>query len=59
MLTIKDNGRGFEREKIEAKSGMGLNGIAERAKILGGSLSIDSVTGVGTSISVEIPLQEQ
>src|SRR5262249_15789431 len=61
-LVIDDNGRGFSREKtIEAKSGrqgFGLTGIAERTRILGGTLNMQSEPGRGTRIVVTIALQD-
>ena len=56
FLTVKDNGRGFGKDETGRHRGMGLTGIAERAKILGGLLSIDSVAGVGTTVSLIVPL---
>ena len=54
VLNIRDNGLGFEVEKTSEKKGLGLNGIAERAKILGGTFSIESEIGKGTIVLVEI-----
>ncbi|MCX2477904.1 ATP-binding protein [Pedobacter sp. MC2016-15] len=55
-LVVKDNGKGFiVEEKKEANAGMGLFNISKRAKMMDGTFSIDSVTGVGTKISVSIP----
>lgn len=56
VLTIRDNGRGFDPEKVADRHGLGLNGITERARILGGTLSIDSEIGKGTTILVNIPV---
>lgn len=56
LLTIRDNGNGFDREKIAGRHGLGLNGMAERARILGGTLSIDSEIGKGTTVMVSIPV---
>lgn len=53
-LTVKDDGRGFETETAGEKRGLGLNGIAERVKILRGSLSINSTHGNGTTVSVTV-----
>ena len=53
-LIIKDNGKGFDAENLHENRGLGLNGIAERVKILGGNYSIDSEIGKGTTVSVKI-----
>ena len=62
LLVIEDNGRGFSREKTtEANSGrqgFGLTGIAERTRILGGTLNMQSEPGRGTRIVVTIALQD-
>jgi signal transduction histidine kinase/ligand-binding sensor domain-containing protein len=58
-LTVQDNGRGCDPEGQRAgdgKGGFGLIGLRERARLLGGSLSIDSAPGRGTRVHLEIPL---
>jgi signal transduction histidine kinase len=58
-LSIRDNGRGFDPAKNSATAnnlGYGLNGIAERARILGATLTIDSKQGEGTDLTVEVTL---
>ncbi|MFT3744652.1 MAG: two-component regulator propeller domain-containing protein [Pyrinomonadaceae bacterium] len=54
VLTIRDNGKGFDRDRVAGRSGLGLNGIAERARILGGTLSIESEPGKGTTVLVNL-----
>ena len=54
LLTIEDNGIGFDRKSV--KAGIGLSGIENRAKMLNGNASVLSTMGEGTSINVEIPL---
>ncbi len=60
-LMIRDNGKGFvpgaanpERQS-ETRSGFGLLGIVERARLLGGQTQIESAVGIGTTVSVIIP----
>jgi signal transduction histidine kinase len=58
-VSIRDNGRGFDPAQPSTDSndiGYGLNGIAERVRILGGTWAIDSPPTGGTSTTVEIPL---
>lgn len=56
-LAIEDNGRGFEVENdIEGRHG--LLGMRERARLLGGSLVVDSAPGRGTRLEIRIPPQE-
>jgi len=57
-LSIRDNGRGFDPAKQSAQRhdlGYGLSGIAERVRILKGTLALDSKPGEGTSLTVEVP----
>lgn len=58
VLSISDNGIGFQSETCSGpKEGhFGLLGIRERTERLGGRLQIISNPGVGTTISVEIPI---
>jgi signal transduction histidine kinase len=53
-LRVADDGAGFERR---AKGGgLGLLGISERVRELGGEISIDSAPGKGTEIKLRIPV---
>ena len=57
-VSIRDNGRGFDPETPPTHPqdlGYGLSGIAERVRILGGTLEIESQLGKGTSLTIEIP----
>jgi signal transduction histidine kinase len=53
-LSIRDDGLGFDTSC--AGTGLGLIGIEERVKELGGSLSVCSWPNRGTLLRVEIPL---
>jgi signal transduction histidine kinase len=55
ILTIEDNGLGFEPTHLQAESGNGLYNMKERATILGGKIIIDSELGKGTTLRVIIP----
>jgi len=52
-LRVRDDGRGFEQAGVEL--GLGLLGMAERARLVGGSLTVDSRPGAGTSVVLEVP----
>jgi len=58
-LTIDDNGRGFgpTPQPPDARPGIGLIGMRERAQALGGTFAVESAPGGGTRISVGLPLQ--
>jgi signal transduction histidine kinase len=55
-LIVQDNGRGFSKEEIADKGGLGLVSIQERTQRLGGSAQIESAPGQGVKITVRIPL---
>lgn len=63
VVQIEDNGQGFDAETtLNRKSigqRLGLHGMMERAALLGGTLSIKSKPGEGTSLHVEIPVKEE
>ena len=57
-ISIRDNGKGFDPARAPDQMddfGYGLSGIAERVRILKGTLAIESQPGEGTSLTVEIP----
>ncbi len=54
VLTVQDNGIGFDPEKI--KSGNGLKNMSARAEQLGGILQIISTPGHGTQIQLSVPV---
>jgi signal transduction histidine kinase len=54
-FSVRDDGSGFEKRFVR---GLGLLGMEERVRRLGGELHIDSEMGRGTTISAELPLPE-
>jgi len=59
-FTVQDHGQGFDlnavlSEKNYAK-GLGLSGMRERTHLSGGSFSIESSKGIGTTIRASWPL---
>ncbi|MDP2919731.1 MAG: PAS domain S-box protein [Dehalococcoidia bacterium] len=59
MVIVKDSGKGFKvPEHLSDLTGMaklGLAGMAERARLLDGELTIDSGPGKGTTVTVTVP----
>jgi len=55
-MTIRDNGIGLQPGSRNRHGSFGLVGIEERIAILGGSFSISSSQGVGTTVVVSIPV---
>jgi len=56
VLTIADDGVGFDQEAVKGRGGLGLIGMEERARLVNGILSIATRPGHGTRIALEIPL---
>ena len=56
-LSIMDEGTGFAPLAINESEAMGLRGMRERAKLLGGSFEVKSEPGQGTRVTVRIPLK--
>lgn len=60
QMTVADNGHGFKLPKpigeLAATGKLGLLGMYERARLLGGALDIHSEPGEGTTVVVELPL---
>jgi two-component system sensor histidine kinase DegS len=60
VLTIEDNGKGFKLpnrvEDLAAVGKLGLAGMQERARLVGGKLTIESELSKGTTVSAEIPI---
>ena len=55
LVVITDNGRGFDQSDAFDK-GMGLQGMHERARLIGGSLLVRSELSGGTTIEVRAPV---
>ena len=55
-LCIEDFGTGFDQEALRKGGTLGLISMRERARLVGGQLSIESGMGTGTRIFLEAPL---
>jgi signal transduction histidine kinase len=55
-IIIEDNGKGFDPKTIENKSGIGLKNMEKKVEQMGGTFSIDSIIGKGTTIIIDLPL---
>jgi signal transduction histidine kinase len=55
-IRIEDKGKGFDSRQIEPGSSLGLQGMKERALLLGGNLTVDSSPGQGTVVFAQLPL---
>lgn len=58
-IAVLDDGRGFDPEMVDAEAGLGLLGMEERIRQVGGMVSIASRSGEGTEVMAEVrTLQE-
>lgn len=55
-LRISDAGNGFDADKQDPSAGIGLIGMSERLRLVGGTLQVRSGPGHGTEIWAEVPL---
>ncbi|MGH3178000.1 MAG: sensor histidine kinase [Streptosporangiaceae bacterium] len=55
-LVIRDDGCGFDPGRPR---GLGLTGLSDRLDTVGGSVTISSEAGLGTSVCVSIPVQHE
>jgi len=60
VLTVKDEGKGFELTKgidsLPSIGKLGLIGMQERVQHIGGKLTLQSKSGKGTTVIVEVPI---
>ena len=58
VVDVQDDGRGLPpgaAVAVGARHGFGLAGMRERAEALGGTFSVESVPGEGTTVSISLP----
>jgi signal transduction histidine kinase len=53
-LLIRDDGKGFDIEKVRKSSQFGLTGMNERAQLISGMLDIKSEPGKGTAVELTV-----
>jgi PAS domain S-box-containing protein len=66
-LIVEDDGSGFDADRATASSDeipvggrrLGLLGMKERAILLGGTLTVESAPGEGTTVYVRLPAQDR
>jgi signal transduction histidine kinase len=62
IAIVEDDGNGFDlRAVVEGRQEgrLGLAGMRERAELVGGRVQFESAQGKGSSVFVELPIQEQ
>jgi signal transduction histidine kinase len=53
-LTVADDGRGFDPRRLDTNR-LGLAGISERVRLLGGAVEIETIPGAGTTVRATLP----
>jgi len=53
---VRDDGRGYSSEEARKLGSLGLTGLRERARLIGGEANVRSAPGKGTQIEVRLPL---
>jgi signal transduction histidine kinase len=59
LLSVTDNGTGFDSTLVADQSGLGIIGIRERVRLVNGTVLIHSQPGHGTQIDVRVPLTKR
>ena len=57
IVTVSDEGTGFDTRELENKEGIGMRSMEERAHLLGGRFEVYSEPGKGTEIEAWVPLR--
>ena len=58
QLTIRDDGQGFDPSQTIPTGQYGVAGMEERARVIGGTLLVESSRGEGTTVQLVVPLRE-
>jgi PAS domain S-box-containing protein len=56
-MTIIDNGRGATDEELSSSRSLGILGMRERAILIGGEVNVAGQVGMGTTVSIRVPLK--
>jgi PAS domain S-box-containing protein len=57
-LLVSDSGIGFDTESPRLRKGLGLVGMRERLRLVGGTISIESRLSQGTKVDARVPLPQ-
>ena len=59
IFSVEDNGRGAAEQKITGGRSSGIPGLQDRARSLGGSVTVAGRSGGGTTLRLEIPIRSE
>jgi signal transduction histidine kinase len=57
-VRVSDSGSGFDLESARSKKGLGLISMRERLRLVGGTISINSLRSHGTQVCAKVPLRQ-
>jgi two-component system sensor histidine kinase DegS len=57
LMTVSDDGKGFDPFNIQYGSHYGLKFMRERTELLNGSMNIQSALGSGTKLMIKVPYE--
>ncbi len=57
LISMRDNGIGFQTDRISRSSGIGWGNLRARTDLLGGRMEVISQPGEGTSVLFELPVR--
>lgn len=55
LMEVTDNGRGISEEQLSNPTSLGLTGMRERIRLMGGDIQISGGSGQGTTVRITIP----
>jgi signal transduction histidine kinase len=58
VLTVRDDGVGYNPRELGSDAGLGVTDMREHATSLGGSFAVNSTVGKGTKITVQLPFSQ-
>lgn len=59
LLSVTDNGKGFDDRELAEAEGLGIAGMRERASLVGGVLEIRTQPGEGARVLFRAPLENE
>jgi signal transduction histidine kinase len=59
VMEVKDDGKGIPAERVNNGKTLGILGMKERAKLLGGELTITSAENKGTTTKLTLPIKNE
>ena len=57
VVSVTDDGRGFSLRRTHSESGLGLPGMRERARLVGGAVEVRSRPGAGTTVELHLGIR--